>query len=147
MTIQDLGSIGELVAGIATVATLVYLALQIRESRVGVNSANAQNAIQNFTILETVVGSDESLSRIANRGVAEFESLDENERAQYVFLQRAFLNCFWNVFLQHKLGALSTENWMPYAPLGRVPGRPAWSSGCPGYHYSVRRDVQSGQCD
>jgi hypothetical protein len=32
MTIQDLGSIGELVAAIATVATLVYLALQIRQN-------------------------------------------------------------------------------------------------------------------
>jgi len=32
VTIQDLGSIGELVAAIATVATLVYLALQIRQN-------------------------------------------------------------------------------------------------------------------
>ena len=117
MTIQDLGSIGELLAAIATIATLAYLALQIRESRVGVNSANVQNAIQNFTVLETAIGADGSLSRIVNRGVAEFDSLDENERAQYIFLQRAFLNCFWNVFLQHKLGALSTGNWMPYALL------------------------------
>ena len=30
MTIQDLGSIGELVAAIATIATLAYLAIQIR---------------------------------------------------------------------------------------------------------------------
>lgn len=30
MTIQDLGSIGEIVAGLATVTTLVYLAIQIR---------------------------------------------------------------------------------------------------------------------
>ena len=30
MTIQDLGSIGELIAAIATVATLIYLAVQIR---------------------------------------------------------------------------------------------------------------------
>ena len=32
MTIQDLGSIGELVAAIATIATLVYLAIQIRQN-------------------------------------------------------------------------------------------------------------------
>ena len=32
MTIQDLGSIGELVAAVATVATLAYLALQIRQN-------------------------------------------------------------------------------------------------------------------
>ncbi len=32
MTIQDLGSLGELIAAIATVATLIYLAIQIRAS-------------------------------------------------------------------------------------------------------------------
>jgi len=32
MTIQDLGSIGELIAAIATIATLVYLAIQIRQN-------------------------------------------------------------------------------------------------------------------
>jgi hypothetical protein len=32
LTIQDLGSIGELIAAIATVATLAYLALQIRQN-------------------------------------------------------------------------------------------------------------------
>lgn len=30
MTLQDLGYIGDLVAAIATIATLVYLAIQIR---------------------------------------------------------------------------------------------------------------------
>ena len=32
MTLQDLGSIGEFVAAVATVATLIYLAIQIRTS-------------------------------------------------------------------------------------------------------------------
>ena len=32
MTIEELGSIGELVAAIATVATLIYLSTQIRQS-------------------------------------------------------------------------------------------------------------------
>ena len=32
MTIQDLGSIGELIAAIATIFTLVYLAFQINQN-------------------------------------------------------------------------------------------------------------------
>ena len=32
MDIQDLGSIGELIAALATLATLVYLATQIRQN-------------------------------------------------------------------------------------------------------------------
>jgi hypothetical protein len=39
MTIQDLGSIGELIAAIATVLTLVYLAAQIRQNTQTVRSS------------------------------------------------------------------------------------------------------------
>ena len=40
MTIQDWGSVGELVGAIATVATLVYLAIQIRtNTRIAKTSA------------------------------------------------------------------------------------------------------------
>jgi len=42
VSLQDLGSIGELIAAIATVATLVYLAIQIK------HSARAQNRSNEF---------------------------------------------------------------------------------------------------
>ena len=115
MTLQDLGSIGDLVAGIATIATLVYLAIQIRQSRSSIISANVQAAIQSFNPINTAVGSDPVVAELVNRGVSDFDSLNKVERAQYQYLQRAFLNCFWNLHEQHKLGALSTEQWLPYA--------------------------------
>ena len=42
MTIQDFGSIGELVAAIATVATLFYLAMQIRQGTRATRAASNQ---------------------------------------------------------------------------------------------------------
>ena len=42
MTIQDLGNIGEVVAAVATVVTLVYLAIQIRANTNAVQAAAAQ---------------------------------------------------------------------------------------------------------
>ncbi|HVH18917.1 MAG TPA: hypothetical protein VNF72_11495 [Myxococcota bacterium] len=44
MTLQDLGSIGEIVGAIATVATLIYLAIQIRANTSAVQSAAAQSS-------------------------------------------------------------------------------------------------------
>ena len=32
MTVQDLGSLGELIAAVATVTTLVYLAIQLKQN-------------------------------------------------------------------------------------------------------------------
>ena len=43
MTIQDLGSIGELVAAMATLGTLIYLALQIRQNSQTVKAQTRSN--------------------------------------------------------------------------------------------------------
>ena len=43
MTLQDLGSVGEFVAAIATLATLIYLATQIRQNSESVKAAAAQS--------------------------------------------------------------------------------------------------------
>lgn len=115
MTMQYLGSISDFIAAIATIATLAYLAVQIKHSRLSSNSTNLQNAIQDFNSINVAVGSDANLTRIVNVGVSDFDSLTEAERGQYSYIQRAFLNCYLNIFQQHKLGALSAEQWQPYA--------------------------------
>lgn len=46
MTIQDLGSIGELVAAIATIATLAYLAVQVRQNTRSLRSSAFQAIFQ-----------------------------------------------------------------------------------------------------
>ena len=54
MSIQDVGSIGELIAAIATVLTLVYLAIQVRHNSRALDRSNefAQaNSIHHLTIL------------------------------------------------------------------------------------------------
>ncbi len=48
MTLQDSGSLGELVGAIATVATLAYLAVQIRSNTHAVRSSAAQSVHESF---------------------------------------------------------------------------------------------------
>ena len=45
MSIQDLGSIGELVAAIATIATLVYLAIQIQQNTRATRATSARETL------------------------------------------------------------------------------------------------------
>ena len=115
MTIGELGSIGEFVAAVATVVTLAYLAIQIRQNKASVNSSNVQQAVHSFNPLNMTVGSDPVLARIIAGGTSDFEALNQEERIQYGYLLRAFVNCYWNIFQQYKLGALSEHQWLPYA--------------------------------
>jgi hypothetical protein len=115
MNWEAIGAIGEIVGAVAVIATLAYLSIQIRQSKVSSTSANVQSAIASFNPLNMAVGADPELASLVNRGISDFDSLNEKERSQYSYVQRAYLNCFWNVFLQHKLGAMSEDMWLMFA--------------------------------
>jgi hypothetical protein len=115
MNWDAISAAGEIIGAAAVIATLAYLSIQIRHSKVRTNSSNVLSATQSFNPLNMALGSDPELASLVNWGVSDFDSLDENERAQYSYVQRAYFNSFWNVYLQHKLGAVSDEIWLPYA--------------------------------
>ena len=84
MTLQDLGDIGERVGAIGVVVSLVYLAIQIRQNTRSVRSASFQEAIRDVIAITDALGTDEELSRIYWKGLADFESLEQDERRRYV---------------------------------------------------------------
>jgi hypothetical protein len=79
MTLQDRGAIGELVGGVAVIVTLVYLAVQIRQYRLGMSSATFHSTMQSFNQLNTMLGVDPNLAEILERSARDPESLDAKE--------------------------------------------------------------------
>ncbi len=63
MTIQDIGSIGELVAAIATVITLAYLAMQVRSARDTAADTNRLNRANNVMGIATVLATHPDVLR------------------------------------------------------------------------------------
>lgn len=115
MNIVELGSLGEFVGAMAVVCTLAYLAVQVRHAKTGVKSANIQSAVLSFNPINMAMATDASLSNLMVRGSADFASLDGNEQSQYRSLLVAYFNCFYNVFLQYKLGTFPNELWLSMA--------------------------------
>ncbi len=82
MSIQDLGSLGELVAAIATVATLIYLAVQIRASNRLARAGASRTPNSDLNSLNASFGTNPTF-RAAMRQVLEGASrteLDEDAR-------------------------------------------------------------------
>ena len=86
MTIQDLGSIGELVAAIATIATIAYLAVQVRQNTRalrsstfhGISEQMAQNVVpilSNSEVAELVVKGFDGLSGLTPAENLRFRSV------------------------------------------------------------------------
>jgi hypothetical protein len=111
MTLEDLGSIGEFVAALATVGTLVYLAIQIRSNTrqmrgqafVSLNDASRQ--------IISRLHDDPSLDAIVLKATADWSSLsvDEQRRATYFFIDDT--NYFELAFMLWQQGAIDEQTY------------------------------------
>jgi hypothetical protein len=80
MSIQELGSFGELIAAIATVATLVYLAIQIHQNTRAVKASVLEVTGSRSSDLAKFVANDPDLSRILMTTMTTSTELEEVDR-------------------------------------------------------------------
>jgi hypothetical protein len=111
VTIQDLGSIGELIAAVATVATLLYLAVQIRQSVAATRAsvAHGQNQMQMSFSLE--LGRDADLNRLFFDGLADPDVLDERELRRFGSILSSQLGNSEAIWRHYREGWLTSETW------------------------------------
>jgi len=89
LSIQDLGNIGELVAAIATVATLIYLAVQLKQST-GLAQATAQRDLMNS--FQANLDRVRSAPEIWHRGLNDFDQLSSVEKTEFQMMFNPFVN-------------------------------------------------------
>ena len=85
MTIQDLGSIGEVVGALATVATLGYLALQIRANTRATLAEARRTTLHHRTSGYSELIANEDFALIFEKGLAGREPLTSTERIRFDF--------------------------------------------------------------
>ena len=106
MTIEDLGNLGDLVAAIATVATLIYLAQQIRRNARSVEGSSAQALLE----LEiTTYALKAQHANIYRRGCANILDIDDDEKVIFEQLVSAEMSLFSSAFIQVKNGLLDDD--------------------------------------
>ena len=107
MTIEDLGNLGDLIAAIATVATLLYLAQQIRRSSKSVEGSSVQ------AILELEITTNAFKAQYANiyrRGCANILDLDDDERVTFEQLVSAEMSLFSSAYIQVQNGLMNDDD-------------------------------------
>ena len=116
MTIQDWGAIGEIIGGIAVVASLVYLAVQIRQNTHQITrqteeqkhamyerSTESGNRIRELLLLNPDIAS------IYARGAKDFRSLSQVEKSRFDLLMRNMLTEFQGAHLRMRAFAADDE--------------------------------------
>jgi len=109
MSIQDLGSVGELVAALATILTLVYLAIQIRQNtKTQVVNATFQ-ALEPTWDFVSVLAQSPQLTAVAVKGLGDFHRLDDKERLQFVMWCMNILYAYDNLVGLFEAGMVPEE--------------------------------------
>ncbi len=147
MTIQDLGSIGEFVAAIATILTLIYLALQIRHNTRESEASSRSSVSQSFIGVLHQISGDAETARIVRRGFIEPESLDDDETLRFDCIVMAIFQNLEDAFAQMRRGVLTDDDWEKWVVLIKQymaqPGvQQFWSRGAVAFNSAFRDYVE-----
>lgn len=135
MTLQDIGSIGELVGAIATLATLVYLAVQVRQnSKQMADSARlarfgfTDRTVEAFSRYRGLMAQPQN-AEIYVRGLESYAELNQADRIIFRALMEEYFFAFTRIFEQMGLG-FAYPNWTAQARAAaailKTPGGAAW---------------------
>jgi hypothetical protein len=103
MTIQQLGSLGEFIAAIATLATLVYLAVQIRRNTAVARATMIHQTNSDGMREFELVAQNADLAAIYDKGMRG-ESLTGTDLVRYIAIVEMYLIWLENVDSQSRAG-------------------------------------------
>jgi len=115
MTWESLAAIAQLMAALATLATLLYLALQIRHNSAVLSDSTEDAIATGFSNLNATVANNAALARLFVKGVEDPGALTENEQYQFNFMFRAYFNQYVRLFELYRRGVLAADRWELYA--------------------------------
>ena len=132
MTLQDLGSIGELLGGIAVVLSFLYLALQVRHNTQGLdqNTETMRLSFENEIRRELIefrqsIATDERLSAVWTRGLAG-EELNPSESGRFELLMMNFTAMLTARFFAHRRGIYELDRAPFFYVIAQTPGFKRW---------------------
>ncbi len=112
--LEALGNIGDFVGGLAVIATLLYLAIQVRQNTKLLRFTAQSSAIEADIAFNRLIGSDPRAARVFQVGLEDFASLSDEERRQFLNLLRAVFTSHQHVFQQFERGLVEQQTWYQY---------------------------------
>jgi len=110
MTLSDLGNLGQFISSIVIIITLIYLAIQIRQSsdiaRASLRQSLAENQFAQITLRAT-----DPVIRTAFRKASDSEELTEDETAALLAYAVSGIRLWEALYSQYEHGMVTTEDW------------------------------------
>lgn len=112
MTLQQ---IAQLLGAIGVIASLIYVAIQIRNNSRAVRAAAYQQLSSSFIASYDAYFQNAEGTALMLKGGDDFSSLDRLEQTRYFFLVMALMRRFENAWFQFRIGTLKDDDWQAIA--------------------------------
>ena len=109
MSLEDLGNIGEFVAAVAVVVSLIYLAVQIRQNTRSVRTASYQALTTSMSNYLETISRDREAASMFLRGLEDPGKLDDEDALRFVTTCMNVFNNFENLFYQRRQAMIESE--------------------------------------
>ncbi len=137
---EAIGAIGEVLGALAVVATLGYLAVQIRQNTKAVRIQTYQAIMDSSNRLADSLAS-QNVDDVYRKGRKDPQGCTPEEWAQFVLIAGQVVNLYEGLFLHHQSGAIDDDffrnRWMTFRRIINQPGfRLMWTEKMDAYYAS-----------
>lgn len=138
MTLEQWAYIGQIVAAIAVIASLIYVARQLKQNTNAMIVSNADNFVKFNFQLNTPFALDREFAELWMKAGEKFDELDEVDRQRLVIWEFQAIAAWSNWFNLRQKGLISDAQWAELENTFEVFGqrqsvREAWKTFKPGY--------------
>jgi hypothetical protein len=109
--LQSLANLGEVIGAAAVVASLLYLALQVRQSSKAQRTQNYARALERVSAFQAVLSQDGELARIFSKGVRDTSELTGLEKIRFTWSLYEAFGSFEFMFHTYKTDEIPEEVW------------------------------------
>jgi hypothetical protein len=103
---QEIGTLSEIIGSIAVVVSLIYLAIQIRDSAKASRSAAVTDATGGIQLWYQELGSNPATAELFLNGMADPDALSKRDQFQFVMLVHSIFLGFQRSYFLGKAGTL-----------------------------------------
>ena len=152
MNWEALGATAELLGALGVIATLGYLAVQIRQNTAVVRTSSFQELMKGMSNFTGSISQNPEVADIFLRGMANYEDLSEIEKIRFhTLMTEPFTNAQVSYQL-HKRGLIDEKLYAGYlasfSGLLRAPGvRQWWLSSSVWFHQDFRDFIDQKMCE
>ena len=115
MNWSAVGAVGEILGAFAVVATLGYLAVQIRQNTRTERASSRQTILDTFYSSVWDTARDVELRKITILGLKQYGEMEPDEAAAFHFVQLRYVGNLYNALLLRDSGSLDEESFQVIA--------------------------------